>query len=360
MDEIKDYVKHMIWENENYQKDLEQYYKYIEPQLLNIDSILITGCTGLIGSYLIDLLVYYNRKSVHKINIKAVARNKEKVARRFKYIEESDNVSFIYGSITCPIDIEENVQWIVHLASNADPISYARYPVETILTNIEGTKNVLDLAKEKGAKVLLASTMEVYGAVQKESIEETDIGYLDFNNMRAGYPESKRVAEVLCRSYMEQYGIEFDVARLGYIYGPTMMSSDSKAVAQFLRKAAMKQDIELKSAGKQYRSYCYVGDVVSALLFIMSANKHGEVYNVANKYSNTTILDLAKEISKQANVDIKYVEATEIEGKGVSKTNNSILNEDKLRELGWQSKKGLKEGIKTTLDILLSLEEMQS
>ena len=342
----------MLWENKLYQEDLGETYEYLKSILGERKSILVTGVTGLIGSYLIDLLVYYNRNNNRKIKVYAMARNEKKIQERFSHICKNDDVHFIYQDLSEPIQCEDTVEWIVHLASNADPKTYAQFPISTILTNVEGTNYILEYAKNRGAKVLFASTMEVYGEVKKATILEEDTGLLEFDNARAGYPESKRVAEVLCHAYSQQYGLEFDIARLGYIYGPTMKIDDSKAVAQFLKKAIKKENIELKSGGKQRRSYCYVSDVVTALFFIMNCEKHNQIYNVSNKESIVTISELAHKIAEIGGTKVVYVEANLLEKQGYSKTRDAVLDEGKLRKQGWIPKKNIDQGVEMTIRIL--------
>ena len=176
--------------------------------------------------------------------------------------------------------------YIIHGASNADPISYAKYPVETITTNVIGANNVLEYGKKhQNCKITFLSTFEVYGQTTHDEYKELDFGLVDFNVFRSCYPESKRVMEILSRCYVDEYGVNVNVARLSSVYGPTMSPNDSKAHAQFLRNALGNEDIVMKSKGLAKRTYTYVFDASTAILMILFRGKTGECYNVSNENS---------------------------------------------------------------------------
>lgn len=311
-------------------------------------SILVTGATGLIGSCIIDVLLGANKYGANN-KIYALGRSKNKIEARF-----GNTVIPVVQDIVTPIADDYEFDYIFHGASNADPRSYATQPVETILTNILGNKNILDYCRNhKQTKMLLTSTFEVYGEISGVDVyAEGMSGIIDQTVLRNGYPESKRSCELLLRSYVDEYAISAIIARLPSVYGPTMLKSDSKAHAQFIRNALNGENIVLKSKGDQRRTYSYVVDVVSALLKIMECGAAGEIYNVSNEKSVASIAEVAKTCAEIAGVEVVFDLPDEIEAKGFSKSKNCILDNSKLKSLGWEGKYSLYEGLSETIEYL--------
>lgn len=312
-------------------------------------SILVTGATGLIGSCAIDVLSVLNKEFCANIKIYALGRNKNKIESRF-----GKNVIPVEQDIINPLDKKIEYDYIIHAASNADPKSYALQPVETILTNVLGNKNILDYcAGHLNTKMILTSSFEVYGELKGQDIFlENMSGIIDQTVLRNGYPESKRCSELLVRSYVDEYGVDAIIARLPSVYGPTMLESDSKAHAQFIRNALNGENIVLKSKGEQTRTYCYVLDVVSALFKLLCAGKDGEIYNVSNENSIASIAEVAKTCAEIAGTKVVFDLPSEVEAKGFSRSRNCILDNKKLKDLGWSGKYSLREGLEETLEYL--------
>lgn len=336
-----------------YQEDLKQIASYIPPSETP-RSVLITGASGLIGSLLVDAFLWNNNNNGGNDTVYALSRTEKKLTERFRYAENDSHLVILAKDITKPLDDDKTFDYIVHAASNADPGTYALYPVETVQTNIIGTTNVLEYAvHHPGTRVLFTSTMEVYGTMPDGTSSTEDMyGLIDFNSIRSGYPESKRVSEILCRSYVEEYGADALVTRLGYIYGPTMTDSDNKVVAQFIRKAINKENIVLKSKGEQRRSYCYASDTVSGIVCALFCGEKGQAYNVSNRDSVITIAEMAQVAAKIAGTSVEFDLPSEIEIKGSSKSQDAVLDEGKLRELGWAPKYSFEEGVSRTVKIL--------
>ena len=312
-------------------------------------SILVTGATGLIGSCAIDVLSVLNKEFCANIKMYALGRNKNKIESRF-----GKNVIPVEQDIINPLDKKIEYDYIIHAASNADPKSYALQPVETILTNVLGNKNILDYcAGHLKTKMILTSSFEVYGELKGQDIFlENMSGIIDQTVLRNGYPESKRCSELLVRSYVDEYGVDAIIARLPSVYGPTMLESDSKAHAQFIRNALNGENIVLKSKGEQTRTYCYVLDVVSALFKLLCAGKGGEIYNVSNENSIASIAEVAKTCAEIAGTKVVFDLPSEVEAKGFSRSRNCILDNKKLKDLGWSGKYSLREGLEETLEYL--------
>lgn len=311
--------------------------------------ILITGATGLIGACIIDVLIKGNEKYKLNNEIYALCRNRENLYKKF-----GENVFSIIQDINEPLNCNIEFDFIVHAASNADPKNYAIYPAKTILTNIIGTKNILDYCKNHlNTRLIYTSTFEVYGKLDGVDIyDESMTGIVDLSILRNGYPESKRCAELLVRSYVDEYNIQGMIARLSSVYGPTMLKSDSKAHAEFIKNAVKKENIVLKSKGLQRRTYCYVIDAVSAIFMLLENGINGQTYNVANENSIASIAEVAETCAKLASTKVEFQIPSDIENKGYSKPQNCILENSKLRSLGWEGKFSLIDGIRETIEYL--------
>ena len=313
---------------------------------------LITGASGLIGSCLIDMLLLANEQG-RSFEVFAVGRSREKLSKRFNDFEGSSNLHFVEQDICNPLDASLDVDYIIHGASNADPRNYALYPTETMLTNLYGTINVLEYCKaHKKTRMLYLSTFEVYGNKGVDKYSENDFGIINVNQIRSSYPESKRSAEILTRCYVQEYGVNASIARLCSIYGPTMAMDDSKAHAQFIRNALEHKDIVLKSKGEQCRTYCYVIDAVTGLMFVLTKGITGDVYNISYEGSIATIAEVAQTVAEIVGTKVTFHLPDEIEVRGFSNPQKCILDNSKLKELGWTGSYSLYDGLKETIEIL--------
>lgn len=336
-------------ENTIYRGALE---RVIPEIFISNGSVLVTGASGLIGSCIIDLLMLSNEQG-RRFDVYALGRNKEKLSSRFKAFKESSNLHFIEQDIMTPLDNGISYDYIIHGASNADPLNYALYPAETMLINLEGAKNILNYCKaHPETRALLMSTFEVYGNAGKDVYLESDSGIVDINKLRSCYPESKRCMEVLTHCYVDEYGVKAVIGRLSSIYGPTMAKDDSKAHAQFIRNGLNSEDIVLKSKGEQKRTYCYVIDAVTGLLCILAKGLVGEAYNISNENSIVSIAEVAQTVANIAGTKVIMQLPDELEKKGYSAPQNCILNNAKLKQLGWSGHYDFLNGISETMSIL--------
>lgn len=314
--------------------------------------VLVTGATGLIGSCIIDLLMLSNDHG-RRFEVYALGRSKEKLHARFDAFKQSKHLHFIEQDVMKPLESGISYDYIIHGASNADPRNYALYPAETMLINLEGAKNVLNYCRDNvKTKVLLMSTFEVYGNAGKDMYAETDCGVVDINKIRSCYPESKRCMEIMTRCYVDEYGVKAVIGRLSSIYGPTMAKNDSKAHAQFIRNGLNGENIVLKSKGEQRRTYCYVIDAVTGLLCVLAKGEKGEAYNIANENAVVSIADVANTVANIARTKVLFDLPDDVEKKGFSVPQNCILDNSKLRTLGWKGNYNLQQGIKETMAVL--------
>lgn len=327
---------------------------------INNKSIMLSGATGLIGSFLIDVVMKKNINDNHNCMIYALGRSEEKFKNRFSKYIDNPLLKFRQYDIKQQLHFDElgTVDYVLHLASNTHPMLYSTDPIGTITTNIIGVQNMLDFAVEHNAtRFAFASSNEMYGENRGdvELFDEDYCGYINCNTLRAGYPESKRCGEALCQAYKSQKGLDVVIPRITRTYGPTMLMSDTKAISQFIKKSIAGEDIVLKSAGTQYYSYTYVADAVSGLLYVLLCGENGEAYNIADESGDIMLKDLADIIAKASGKKVVYEIPDEVEAAGYSKATKARLNGNKLKALGWKPKYDIKTGIERTISILKSL-----
>ena len=349
-----------IHEHPLYKEDVKRVAEMALPwEKLQNTSVLISGATGLIGSFLIDVLMWRNTNENANCQIFALGRSVEKAQKRFAYCVDSPFLHFIAHDINTPLlgKTDETIDYVLHLASNTHPVAYATDPIGTITTNIIGLKNMLDFSVQHHAKrFAFASSNEIYGENRgdQELFDEYYCGYIDCNTLRAGYPESKRCGEALCQAYLKQKGLDVVIPRFTRSYGPTMLESDTKAISQFIKKAVAGEDIVLKSAGNQYYSYTYMADAVSGLLTVLLLGKTGEAYNIADQSSDITLKDLAATLANIAGTKVIFEIPDATEKAGYSKATKARLNGKKLQKLGWNLNYNIMSGLKRTVKILTS------
>ena len=310
--------------------------------------VLITGITGMIGSCMADALTVLNERRGLGLTIFGVSRNPDRSRERFP------GVRLIAADLSDPKGDLPAADIVVHAASNAHPAAFSADPVGTMLGNLLGTRALLEqLRMAGGGRLLFVSTGEIYGEkpAVTDGFSETDFGRIDPINPRSCYPESKRAAETLCASYVRQYGVDAVVARLCYIYGPTLSDANTRADAQFLRNALNGEDIVMKSFGTQVRSYAYVADAIAGLLTILLRGTRGEAYNVSSRLSTASIREYAETLAKLAGVKVRFDLPSEQERQGYSTVTRAVQKGDKLEALGWQPRVALEEGLRRTLSI---------
>ncbi len=318
-------------------------------------TILITGCTGMLCSCVVDVLFYLKKICNYDIVLLLAGRNEERVKSRFEFWQAPYLFVPYDATDNKEISIDGNVDYIIHGASNANPHAYVQEPVETMIANSVGTKVLLDLACKKNARLLYVSSSEVYGRHKGiEAYHEDEYGYIDLMIPRNSYPCSKRFAESLCTAYSAEFGVDFVVVRPGHIYGHTITATDDRASAQFTRNALNGLNIIMKSDGLQLRSYCFVLDCASAVLCVLINGFKNNAYNISNPHSIVTIKEMAEAMAHAAGVRVCYDNPSKSEQKGYSLMTNSSLNSNKLEKLGWYGVFDIKRGTEVTLDLMRS------
>lgn len=310
-------------------------------------TVLLTGASGAIGQVIVDVIMKLNREHNYYCQMIAVSRNLEKAKRIFSDYWKDNCFTYFSYDITEEINIEQKIDYIIHAASNTHPLLYAKDPIGTITANTLGTYQLMKLAVQNDAEFIFLSSVEIYGEslTGEGKFQENDMGYINCATLRAGYPESKRVAESLCYAFSQQEGALFKIVRLARVYGGTISREDSRAIAQFFHNGLNRENIVLKSEGRQLYSYVYVMDCVSGILAVMLNGKNSEVYNIAGTNSIITLYELAQLIAKEFGVSVVRDLPDKTEAAGFSKATCAVLDNHKLMSLGWKEKTTIEMGI---------------
>lgn len=333
----------------SYKEDIKKIFSIDLPwNKLKDSNILITGATGLIGSCLVEVLMSRPNKDY---NIYASGRNENRAKERFKEFENDETFHFFKYDVMKQLDCNINFDYIIHAASNASPNFFISNPVEIIKSNIYGICNLIDYGIKHGLKRLLyISTGEVYGEGDGRLFTEDYSGYVDCTKVRSSYPSAKRATETLCVAYCEEYNVDVVIGRPSHIYGPNFTETDNRVYAQFIRNILNDEDIIMKSTGTQYRSWCYVVDCISAILYILLKGNKGEAYNIADNSSNISIRDLAETIATIGGKKIIFEIASDAEKAGYNMVTKSVFDTSKLETLGWSITGSLNEKIRKTIN----------
>ena len=311
---------------------------------------LVTGANGMIATYLIYLLISLVREKGLDIHIIALSRNRKKSEELFVDFLDDSHFELLIQDVCEPIRIISRLDYIFHFAGNASPFYIKNDPVGIMKSNLLGTINVLELAREKEVdRVIFSSTREVYGENRSEtSLTETSFGRMDCMESRSCYPESKRAAETLCKSYFLQYGIGFNSVRIAHTYGPGMrLENDGRVMADLLSFVVKGNDVVLKSKGKALRAFCYITDTLLGLMYVLFYGENSSAYNLANETEEVSIYSLAEMLiglTPGKGLRIQY---------DIPENNSNVycayvrvgLDTSKLERLGWRPSVPLCMGI---------------
>lgn len=252
---------------------------------------LVTGGAGFVGSHLIDRLMEAGEEVICLDNY--FTGRKSNVAQWFGH----PRFELIRHDVTDPVRLEVDRIW--HLACPASPVHYQHNPIKTAKTSFLGTYNMLGLARRVGARLLLASTSEVYGDPEIHPQPESYRGCVNTMGIRSCYDEGKRIAETLCFDYQRMHGVEIRVARIFNTYGPRMLPTDGRVVSNFIAQSLREEPLTLYGDGSQTRSFCYVDDLVEGLLRLMNCDYMGPI-NIGNP-GEFTIRQLAELVRSKVN-----------------------------------------------------------
>jgi len=322
---------------------------------LKTGTMLVTGATGLIGGILVRTLAIANAKYDLEMQIVAHGRNEDKL----KTLTRECGVQSIVGDIRKPIPAEKlpvSIDYIIHCAAITSSADMLAKPVDVLITSIEGTTNMLNIAKERNCKsFVFLSTMEVYGQTELCEVKETNLGYLDLSNPRSSYPESKRFCEALSVAYATQYGVPVKIARLSRTFGAGTPNNkdDTRVANQFARKALAGENIELHTPGSSISNCCYTADAIRGLLTILLKGQNSEAYNVANPDASMTIHEMAELVANNVcggSIKVVFKVPEDLQKRGYAPDVGYTLNTDKIKALGWEPKFGIEDMYKRMLE----------
>jgi len=305
-----------------------------------VPTALVTGGAGFLGSHLCEALL---TKGVRVVCVDNLDTGN---LQNIEHIRDGGFV-FLNHDVTHHIELDEDVDFVYHLASPASPIDYARLPLHTLKVGSYGTHNALGLAKFKRARFLLASTSEVYGDPLIHPQPESYWGNVNPIGPRGVYDEAKRYAEALTMAYHRQQGVDTSIVRIFNTYGPRMRSFDGRAVPTFVRQALADKPLTVFGDGSQTRSFCYVDDLVRGLILLAESGEH-EPVNIGNP-TEMTLLEMAQAVVKATGCSSEIVfEALPVDDPQVRKPDITRARE----LLGWEPQIGLEEGLERLIESL--------
>lgn len=318
--------------------------------------ILVTGCNGMIATYLIYYLFYLNDNHHKRLEILAMTRSKAKTETKYADVLNRGDFTILVQDVTIPFDGINPVDFIFHLASSADPVNILKHPVDIIKANTVGLINVLEYARKTDVKrVVFASTREVYGKMDDQCTEvyEDSLGIIDQMGTRACYPESKKMAECLLNSYQLQYHVNYSILRIAHTYGPGMpIINDGRIMSDLISCVVQDRDIILNSDGSAIRGFMYITDLISGMMHAACIGEANQVYNLCNEDENISILELAQRLIAlfpEKHLKITYKKLTASERAAYCSFKRVRMNTDKIRRTGWKPVVPLADGLVNTV-----------
>ena len=328
---------------------------------LNGKTVLISGAAGMLPAAMVDALMSARTGSKNlDVRIVALVRSRKRAELRFGHWLGDDGFSLLEQDVTQPLPSHIFPQLIIHAASLASPKFYGLDPVGTMLPNVVGTLNLLKLARDvRAERFLFFSSAEVYGRVSGElsAIDEDAFGSLDPNDNRSCYAESKRMGEALCSAYALQYGVPATMVRPFHTYGPGMKLDDGRVFADFIRDAVAGQDIVVKGAGLDERSFCYLSDATAAYMRVLLCGQSGHAYNIGNPAGSISIRELAALIAgffpqRHLKVNGPATEPRSAIPKKPVATRPDIA---KIKALGWLPTTSVDDGFRRSIDYFMAV-----
>jgi len=283
--------------------ELEEFYDELEGK-----TVLIAGGKGFLGTYFTSVLTKINEtlsKPMKIIVLDSLITSKDKKD------SVNQNIEFLEQDISKSFEISDNIDYIIHAASIASPPTYRKFPIKTVDVNYQGTKNLLEIAKEKKVRsMLFLSSSEIYGDPEIFPTPESYVGKVSCTGPRACYDESKRLAETISILYFQQYKIPIKIARPFNVYGPYLNLDDGRIIPDFMNNAINKSQIIIHSDGSPTRSFCYVSDAIGGFFKLLLSKHDGIICNVGNdeEVSVKNVADTIKNIVAKP-ISIKIIES---------------------------------------------------
>lgn len=317
--------------------------RFIPWETLAGKTILVTGATGLIGRTLIETLL---RRQGEKPTVLALVRDTTRARALFGGDTIPPELQFVEGTVERLPEIVEPVDYIVHGACPTASAYFVEHPVETVATIVDGTRNALELAREKRVRGMVhLSSMEVYGQITtREPLAEEALGYIDLASVRSSYSEGKRMAECLCHAYAAEYGVPVKVARLAQTFGTGVARDDGRVFAYMARCALNGENIVLKTDGSKENAYLCTNDAATAILGLLERGAAGETYNVANEATYCSVKEMAELVAQTLGGGKISVHTGADSSCGLYPPAGCLnMSTEKLRSLGWNPTIGLEE-----------------
>ena len=306
--------------------------------------VLITGGAGFIGSHLCD---YFLSKKFYVISFDNLLTGSKK---NIEHLIENKNFEFILGDVCDKINVEHNIDFVLHFASPASPIDYLRHPIKTLKIGSIGTENVLNFALKNKSKILVASTSEVYGDPLTHPQTESYFGNVNPIGPRGVYDEAKRYLEAITTAYNKVYGLEIRIARIFNTYGPRMRKNDGRAIPTFINQSLNNKNYTVFGNGKQTRSFCYIEDTVNGVSSLLQTDYNNPV-NIGNPTEHT-LLELINEI-ESINPTNNKIDFKDLPENDPMKRRPDISLAKSL--LKWSPKISLNKGLKETFNYYKNL-----
>lgn len=302
--------------------------------------ILVTGGAGFIGSHLCEELLGKGYSVAALDNLFSGSRS------NIEHLLSNPKFEFFEHDITRPIHIDGAIEEIYNLACPASPVWYQKDPVFTMRTSVEGSINVLEFARDKGARVLQASTSEIYGDPLEHPQKETYRGNVNTLGPRACYDEGKRAAETLFMDYQRQYGLNVAIIRIFNTYGPRMAENDGRVVSNFISQALRGLPLTIYGEGTQTRSFQYVTDLIAGATAMMNSQESGPI-NLGNP-EEFTMAELAAKVIELTGSKSAVIKERPLPEDDPTRRRPDISTAK--TKLGWEPKVKLNEGLKRTID----------
>ena len=271
-------------------------------------TILMSGARGFLGRYFMEIFKKMNQNYFEK-PVKIIALDNLITAGVIgSKIDEDVNMEFMNYDITKPLEINQDIDHVIHAAGIASPHYYRMYPLETLDVAISGTRNMLNVAKEKKSKFLFFSSSEIYGDPDLKNIPTSEKyrGSVSTLGPRSCYDEGKRVGETLSYIFQNQYNVHTNIVRPFNFYGPGMQEKDYRVLPNFASRIKAKLPLQVYGKGSQTRTFCYITDAIVGLFKIIINGKEGEAYNIGNPNPEITMMDLVKTIRNVKNTEIPF------------------------------------------------------
>lgn len=336
-------------------EDYENIISHISIEKCSGRCFLITGATGFLGSWLVNVLMYLNEKGImpQKCYVIAMCRNRDKAFHKFSQYMGNENFEILEQRVEEPIRLLKNIDYIIHAASIAVTSHFNDSAADVLTANIIGMYQLLEFSKSHQVKaVLFLSSGAVYGKEENEICEicEDDFFRLDFTKLENCYAEAKRVGEMLCKAYYKQYHVPAKTVRISHTYGPGIDIQDGRVFSDFVKNILNGEDLIIKGTGLDSRPFCYISDAVIAFFKILFDGIEGEAYNMANSQQTVTISELAEILTETAFQE-KKLKVQYLNGRVTTPAAKKIIvNTDKLFSLGWQPQIDIVEGFRRTVD----------